>query len=416
MKKIVFPFLLISSLQIAAQGILTDKVGKENIKTVQMFVEGDELSFPVLDLQSEKKLWLTFDDLDGEIKDYYYTLIHCNADWTPSDLDPSEYIDGYFDDQIDNYQSSFNTTVDYTHYSLTLPNDYMKPVLSGNYVIRVYEGSNPDEIVFTKRFMLIEDQTNVEVQVKNMAQNSYFYNDQQLEIKVEYLGSEFYDISQNIRLTVLKNMNWKQQLILGKPDVIRNNEFVYHDFSRLKFKGENEYHHFNTKNIHYAGENIRNISFVNQRYHFQLTGDKDRTFEDYVYKQDLNGRFKVDVTQSDYPATEADYAYVYFTLEMEAPLQSGEVYVWGALSGYDFSQENKLQYNFEQKAYEGRLLLKQGYYNYRYVVMEDNTPDFTYIDGNHVQTENNYTVLVYYHDFRGNYDRLIGLQHAKSVN
>ena len=415
MKKTFLLFLLFASLKGYTQDVFKDEIFEKNIKTVLMYKEGNSLSFPVLDLRSSKKLIMTFDDLDAEIKDYGYTIIHCNADWTLSDLDPSEYIDGYYEDQIDQYQSSFNTTVDYTHYTLTIPNDYMRPVLSGNYVIQVFEQSNPENIIFTKRFMLVDSQTEIDADVKNMAQSSYFYNDQQLEINVNYIGSEFYDISQNIRLTVLKNFNWKQQLVIEKPDIIRNNEFIFNDFSKLKFKGENEFHHFNTKNIHYAGENIQNISFIDQMYHFQLTEDRDRTFDDYEYKQDINGQFKVDVTQSNYPHTEADYAYVYFTLKMNAPVQNGDIYVWGALSSYDFTSDNKMQYNFEQKAYECRLLLKQGYYNYRYVLVEDNNPDFTYIDGNHVQTENVFTILVYYRDFGGNYDRLIGVNYVQSV-
>ncbi|MFO7827529.1 MAG: DUF5103 domain-containing protein [Bacteroidales bacterium] len=415
MKKTFLLLLLFASLMGYTQDVFKDEIFEKNIKTVLMYIEGNRLSFPVLDLRSSKKLIMTFDDLDAEIKDYGYTIIHCNADWTPSDLDPSEYIDGYYEDQIDQYQSSFNTTVDYTNYTLTIPNDYMRPVLSGNYIIQVFEQSNSEKIIFTKRFMLVDSQTEIAVDVKNMAQSSYFYNDQQLEINVNYIGSEFYDISQNIRLTVLKNLNWKQQLVLERPDVIRDNEFIFNDFSRLKFKGGNEFHHFNTKNIHYAGENIQNISFVDQMYHFQLAEDRDRTFDDYEYKQDINGQFKVDVTQSNYPHTEADYAYVYFTLKMNAPVQNGDIFVWGALSNYDFTDENKMQYNFEQKAYECRLLLKQGYFNYRYVLVEDHKFDYTYIDGSHVQTENVYTILVYYHDFSGNYDRLIGVNHVQSV-
>lgn len=415
MRKNLLIILLIVTLPCYAQEIFENKIFKENIKTLLMYVDGNDLSFPVLDLRSGKKLLMTFDDMDADVKDYYYTIVHCNADWTPSDLDPGEYIDGYYEDQIDQYQSSFNTTIDYTHYTLSFPNDYMQPVLSGNYVIKVYESSNPEDIVFTKRFMLVESQTEIDVQVKNMAQSSYFYNDQQLEINVHYIGSDFYDIDQNIKITLLKNLNWKQQLVIDKPDIIRNNEFIFNDFSKLKFKGENEFHHFNTKNIHHAGENIQNISFKDNMYHFQLKENKDRTFDDYDYKQDLNGQFKVDVTQSNYPHTEADYAYVYFTLHMKAPVQNGDIYVWGALSNYDFSSDNKMHYNFEQKAYECRLLLKQGYYNYRYVLVEDNKPDYTYIDGNHVQTENVYTTLVYYRDFRGNYDRLIGINHTTTV-
>ncbi|MCK5168678.1 MAG: DUF5103 domain-containing protein [Bacteroidales bacterium] len=396
------------------QEIYYNKIFIKNIKTVLMYVEGDDLSMPIWDLGSSKKLILRFDDLDVDTKDYNYKIIHCNSDWTPSDLDESEYIDGYFEDQISDYHSSFNTTVNYTHYSIRIPNEYLRPMISGNYVLQVYESSSPDEIIFNKRFMVVDRKTNIEASIRNMNQTAYFYNDQELEIVVDYFGNEFYDLNQNLKVQVLKNYNWENYLELSQPDLIKDNEFTFNNFSILKFKGANEFHHFNTKNIHYAAENINNISFVDNMYHFQLAASRDRTFEDYQYKPDINGQFKIDVTQSDYPGTEADYSYVYFTLNMDAPMQQGEIYIWAALTNYDFTEENKMRYNFEQKAYEGRLQLKQGYYNYQYVVMENNKPDFTYIEGNHAQTENSYTILVYYHDFRRNYDRLIGVSEVSS--
>jgi hypothetical protein len=409
---IVVAFLYNSSY---SQEIFKNKIFDKNIKTVLMYVEGDDLSMPIWDLGSSKKLILRFDDLSTDTKDYNYTIIHCNSDWTPSDLDESEYIEDYFEDQISEYQSSFNTTVNYTHYSLKLPNDYMRPMISGNYVLQVYESLNSDEIVFNKRFMVVEQKTNIEGTVRNMNQVAYFYNDQEMEIVVDYFENEFYDINQNLKVQVLKNYNWINYLELTRPDLIKDNEFTFNDFSVLKFKGGNEFHHFNTKNIHYTAENIKNISFVDNMYHFQLAASRDRTFEDYKYKPDINGQFKTDVTQSDFPETEADYSFIYFTLNMAAPMQQGEIYIWGALTNYDFTEENKMRYNFEQKAYEGRLQLKQGYYNYQYVVMENNKPDFTYIEGNHARTENSYTILVYYHDFRRNYDRLIGVSEVNSV-
>lgn len=391
-----------------AQEVLQDRIYNKNIKTALMYLGDDDLSFPIWDLGSSKFLTLTFDDLDIKSKDYYYTIVHCNSDWTRSNLDQSEYIDGYFEDQISDYQTSFNTTVDYVHYKLQVPNDYMKPVRSGNYILQVFESSNPEKIVLSKRFMVVERKTDIQSIVKNMNQGAYFYNDQEMEIVIEYFENEFYDISQNLKLQILQNRNWIQSLILDRPDLIKDNEFTYNNFSKLKFKGGNEFHHFNTKNIHYVAENIRNISFVDNMYHFLLVENKDRTFDDYKYVPDINGLFKVDVTQSDYPETEADYSFVYFTLNMDAPMHQGDIYVWGALTNYEFTPGNKLEYNFEQKAYEGRLQLKQGYYNYQYVYMEKENPDFTYIEGNHSETENSYTILVYYKDYRGGYDRLIG--------
>lgn len=392
-----------------SQEIIQNKIYDNNIKTVLMYVGNDDITMPIWDLGSRTHLTLAFDNLGEDTKDYYYTIIHCNSDWTPSDLDQSEYIDGYYEDQISDYQSSFNTTINYTHYSLQLPNDYMRPMISGNYVLQVYESSNRDAVAFNKRFMVVDRSTNIEVLIRNLNETSYFYNDQELEIKVEYYGNDFYDINQNIKVQVLKNYNWKNYLELTKPDLIKDKEFVYNNFNVLKFKGGNEFHHFNTKNIHYVAENIRNISFEDNMYHFLLMENRDRTFEDYQYIPDINGRFKIDVTQSDFPHTEADYSYVYFTLKMEVPMQQGDIYVWGGLTNFDFTKESKMRYNFEQKAYECRLQLKQGYYNYQYVTFEKGKYDFTFIEGNHALTENQYSILVYYHDYRGGYDRLIGV-------
>jgi len=410
---ILYIFLL-SFFAVQGQEILQNKMNTSNIKTVLMYVGDDELSLPVWDLGTEKPLTLSFDDLDADVKNYYYRLVHCNADWSPSGLDPYEYLEGFNENQLSDYQSSFNTTVNYTHYRLQIPNDNLRPVKSGNYVIQIYEGSNPDKEIFNKRFMVVERKTEISGLSRNMNQGSYFYNDQELEITVNYFENDFYDISQNLKVQVLKNRNWQESLEFSMPDVIKGNEFIFNNFTKLKFKGGNEFHHFNTKDIYHYLENIKDISYIDNTYHFLLSENTDRTFQEYIYKPDINGLFKTDVSGSDYPESEADYCYVYFTLNMEAPMQQGDIYVWGALTNYEFTDDYKMKYNFEQKAYELRLLLKQGYYNYQYVLMENGKPDFTYIEGNHAQTENLYTVLVYYHDYRGNYDRLIGVHEFAS--
>ena len=398
-----------SVLSVQGQEILQDKIFIKNIKTVLMYLEDDDMSLAVWDLNSTKNLTLIFDELTTESKDYYYTIIHCNSDWTQSRLDQSEYIDGYFEDQISNYESSFNTNVNYVHYKLHFPNEYMRPTVSGNYIIKVYDRYNPEKIIFTKRFLVAERKTDIKVNFRNMNQTSYFQNDQEMEILVTYFENAIYDLDQNIKLQVLKNRDWNSNLILEKPDYIRDNEYIYRNYKVLKFPGGNEFHHFNTKNIKYLSENIANISFIDNMYHFQIAQNIDRTFKDYIYTPDINGQFKIDVDPGQFPETEADYGFAYFSLKLDAPMQQGDIFVWGGLTNCQFTEENKMQYNFEQKAYECRLFLKQGYYNYQYVLLENNKPDYTYIEGNHAITENQYLVLVYYHDFHLNADRLIGV-------
>ena len=410
MKKLLLVGLFLININYSfCQEIIYDKVYSPDIKTAIVYSGDDDLSLPIWDLGSSKELTLTFDELNLDNNEYYYTLIHCNSDWTQSDLDPSEYIEGYFEDRISEYQSSFNTNVNYTHYKLQIPNEYMRPVVSGNYIIKVYHSSNPDQPIFTKRFMVVERKTDIKMTFRNMNQTSYFNNDQELEVLVNYFEDEIYDLDQNIQLQVLKNRDWNSVIALNRPDYIRDKEYTYNDYTKLKFKGGNEFHHFNTKNVHYYSENITNISFVDNRYHFQIAENKDRTFDDYLYKPDINGQFKIDVDPGEYPETEADYVYVYFTLKLKAPMQQSDIYVWGGLTNYEFTEENKMRYNFEQKAYECRLFLKQGYYNYQYVLVENENPDYTYIEGNHAQTENQYLVLVYYRDFHLGTDRLIGV-------
>ncbi|OFX84297.1 MAG: hypothetical protein A2W99_00825 [Bacteroidetes bacterium GWF2_33_16] len=400
---------------ISAQEIIHDRTYQDNIKTAIIYVEDNEISFPSIDLQGNRKLNFTFDDLDADIKSYTYTITHCNSDWTISNLFQTDYIDGYYDERVNEYQSSFNTLINYTHYTITIPNEYLKPKLSGNYIIQIFDSNSPGKPIITKRFLITEYHANVDANVKSLSQPGYFFNDQELEIKLDFSGSDLYNPSQNTKLVVLKNHNWNEQILVTKPDKISDQEITYNNYQFLKFKGGNEYYSFNTKHIRTAIGSIMNIDFIDNMYHFQLYPNTDRTFKDYIYEPDINGKFKIDVDNASDPATEADYVYVYFTLLMDVPVQNGDIYIFGALTNYGFSNESKMVYNFEQKTYECRMLLKQGFYNYQYVLMENNKPDYTYLEGNHAQTENTYTILVYYYDYRGNYDRLIGVKEISSV-
>lgn len=400
---------------IRAQDIFQDKINQENLKTANAFIGGDELSFPVIDLSGSKKLVVTFDDLDADIKSYTYKIIHCNSDWGKSNLFETDYIDGYYDERVNEYQSSFNSLVNYTHYTITIPNEYLKPTLSGNYILQIFDLNTSDKPLITKRFLVSEYKVTTEATIKSLSQPGYFFNDQELEVKLDFSGSDIYDPSQNTKLVILKNHNWNEKVVITKPDKIYNQEITYNNYQLLKFKGGNEFYSFNTKHIRTAIGSILNIDFIDNRYHFQLQPNTDRTFKDYIFEPDINGKFKIDADNVSDPATEADYVYVYFTLQMEIPVQNGDVYVFGGLTNYEFSNENKMAYNFEQKAYECRLFLKQGYYNYQYVLVENANPDYTFLEGNHAQTENNYTILVYYFDYRGNYERLIGVEEISSV-
>jgi hypothetical protein len=72
--------------------------------------------------------------------------------------------------------------------------------------------------------------------------------------------------------------------------------------------------------------------------------------------------------------------------------------------------------NPKKGVYEAKLLMKQGFYNYKYVLVDkENTLHEGAISGNFDETENNYKVLVYYRDLGARYDKLIGLGEANSI-
>ena len=154
---LVVIFISINTLAQNKNEVLNNLVKDKNIHTVLLHKQEDPLSYPIIKLNSEEKLQLSFDDFNTKLQDYYYTIIHCNSDWTPSDLMQSEYINGFFENRIENYEFSFNTLQKYTNYQLVFPEQYLQPTLSGNYIISVFANNNPEEIILRKRFMLLDE-------------------------------------------------------------------------------------------------------------------------------------------------------------------------------------------------------------------------------------------------------------------
>jgi len=409
MKRISIIFFLCTFYYISyAQEFLRDKIYEKKIKTVLAYKEGNKLNLPVIELNSNEKLTVCFDEITSDANTYFYTIIHCNSNWEESELFMNEYINGFSENEIYNYEYSYNTTVNYVHYSFEIPNNDISFLISGNYIVKVYKDNNPENLVFTKRFMINESKVNIDAEKINKGQTGYFYNNQELRVVVNNEKYRIKDLQQNIQLVIIKNNDWnKINYINGFNNVI-GNKIEYYNQKKIKFSGGNEFHHFNTKDIHYKSENVARIDFIANKYNFLLSSDVEKRFLEYKFKKDLNGAYFIDVANSETPNIESDYVNVFFTLKMDVPLQKGDIYVWGALTNYEFSNENKMQYNFEQKSYETSLLLKQGYYNYSYITKSDNNIDYNFIDGNYSLTENEYLILVYYKDISMGYDKLIG--------
>lgn len=410
--------LLLTFFPLSVSGSVkyTDKVFRNNISTVQFHVRGWEMSYPIIELGSNEELIFSFDDLDGDIKNYQYTIVHCDADWTQSSLFPADYMDGFYENQLDNNKLSFNTFVSYTHYSLIIPGYDVMLKLPGNYVLKVYEDFDQDDVVLTRRFMITESRVQIEAEVHRPRLTRYRDTGQQVSINILHPELRINDPYSELSVTVMKNGRQDNILTDLKPMYIRSREVVYEHDEHMVFNAGNEFRNFDTKSLRYQTEFISSIDFSEGIYHVELHPASSRQYSRYFSHHDINGRFLIRNEEGREPSTDADYVMVHFTLSWEVPFDKGDVYVLGALSDWNFYGKNRMIYNFDEKAYELSMLLKQGYYNYQFVLLEEGSSvaDATVFEGNFFETENDYLIMVYHRPPGSRFDRLVGTRRISS--
>jgi hypothetical protein len=399
--------------------IYSSHVYNEDIKTVQLFREGWNLSYPILKLDSNDKLVLHFDLLKNRPGTFFYTFIHCSKDWTKTDIFQTDYLEGFGDNEIEDHKSSFNTTVSYIHYSLTFPNDRVRLKISGNYIIMVYPEGDPGHPVITQRFMVTENAAKIDANVHRPQMTTDNNTRQQVDFTVNLAGLSINDPQRNIYAFILQNGRWDNAKKDLKADFYGNNELKYSSISEKNiFLGGNEYRYFDIKSLKYQSEFIRRIDFAGSSYHIFLHPSENREFKPYFYSRDFNGKYFIASQEGRDPDTDADYVYVYFSLPSSSPVQEGNIYIYGALSNWSFGKSNLMSYNPEKRQYECTMLLKQGWYNYDYKCIskraEQEIP--LWFEGSHYETENDYLVIIYYRNPRERFDRVTGTITVNTLN
>ena len=418
MKYLKFVLIIVSSTYLNGNAQqIRDSIYNANIKTIQLYKKGWELSYPIITLNSDEKLVLGFDDLSKNIKSYYYTLIHCDSEWEVSNLNYSEYCDGFEQNQFNKPLFSTNTTVNYIHYSLIIPNENCTPLISGNYILKVFEDLDQTKLVFTKRLYIVENTANIDLLVLRPEISKYMMKYQQYRIKVTPNIPDFTDLKTEIKTVAIQNFNtsYAQECYLS---TLADNILHYEDLDSNLFEGGNEYRNFDIKSLKYQSPHIQYIEFKDSIYNIVLHPEEWRNKKQYFTDIDLNGNYYIENKAGVIKERDADYFNVHFELPNNGPFVDGDLYIYGALSYWQCNKTNKMNYNFNKRAYELNLLLKQGYYNYQiaYVSKDNNKIDLSFAEGNHYETENDYLVLVYYKSAIGRYERLIGYQKANSLN
>ncbi|WP_321345733.1 DUF5103 domain-containing protein [uncultured Draconibacterium sp.] len=392
---------------------------KENIKTVQAYRSGFELSNPIMGLDEDMTLVFKFDDLSEGVKDYYYTVIHCDADWNESFITQDEYLEGFAENPVDDYAMSFNTTFSYLNYRIELPNDQLQFKLSGNYVLVVYENQDKENIILSKRFHIYENAVNIEGTVRRATVDAFKGTNHEVDFKIYHPNLQILNPREEVKVVIMQNNRWDNAIRDLKPLYIRDGVLDY-DYNRENvFEAGNEFRYFDNRTNRMNGENVIATDFFRPYFHKTLKPDEVRANKRFFSYQEMNGMFVIESQDQEVRDfdTECDYTFVHFTLPLEAPLLGGSVNVFGGLSYWNANESNEMTYNFDRGEYELTLLLKQGYYNYIYVYVPKGSKeaDHTNIEGSFWETNNDYQIFVYYRDLAGRYDRLVGFRQLNSV-
>ena len=381
-----------------------------DVKTISLGVVNNAYGLAVINLND--RLVLEFDVLNNLEEDFYYVIEHFDSDWNPSQLMKTEYLAGMDNLRIVDYVNSFNTYQIYSHYRLQIPNQQTRLRVSGNYIIKIFD--DYDDLVFSRKFMVVEPMANVAVQIRRSRDVAMINETQSVDFNVTPTTSNFNNPLETIKTTVLQNNNLKTAIHGLKPQYIMGNKLVYRYTNASLFWGGNEYLFFENKDIRATNLGIQYID-LQDLYHSYLYTNIERSRLKYTFNPDINGGFKVTVLDREDPRIEADYTYVHFSLSARE-FTDATVYVYGGFNNFSTSKENEMVFNPKKGVYEAKLLMKQGFYNYKYVLVDkENTLHEGAISGNFDETENNYKVLVYYRDLGARYDKLIGLGEANSI-
>jgi hypothetical protein len=393
----------------------------DNIQAVKLNRPGDPYSMPMLRLNSTEQLELNFDDLDGDIKNYYYTFQLCNADWTPSNLQPFDYIKGFQSNRLNTYRNSSIALTRYTHYELVFPERNMSPTRSGNYLLKIFLNNDTSQLVLTRRFMVLDNRISVAAQVRTPFDSRYTLTDQRIQVALNTANARINLLSpQDVKLVVMQNNSWFNSVLVNRPTVYRGNYLEYND-DQLCFQAGREWRWIDIRSMQLMSERMDSMRPIDGRMNVFVKPDRDRRQLVYTFYQDLNGQFVFENRDRFNPLWQSDFALTHFTFipPGNQAISGRDVYLYGELTQYRPDDHSRMEFNAEKGVYEKTLLLKQGFYNYNYITLDgraDRNDRLSYLntEGNFQATENKYTVLVYFRPFGARADELLGIAEVNS--
>jgi len=398
-----------------------DKVVMHNINGVKFFLAGNQYGYPIISLGASAATEIHFDDLDGRVRTYNYTYLLCDADWQPVDLSPFDYIKGFTQGRFSQYYNSSNAKNKYVHYQALLPEASAMPKLSGNYLLMVYLDGDTSKLAFTKRLMVVDKTVAVAAQVQHPFNQDYFLTHQKVQLTLDVTRLNIQNPQQQLKVVVLQNYRWDNANTNMQPMIMRGNSYEYNGEQDCLFAAGKEYRWVNLESYRLLSERVDSANTSQKLTEVYLKPDPERArFTAQVYN-DLDGFFQISSSEVGNPWWQGDYAKVHFTFvpHNRQPYEGKDVYLSGEFTSYLNDDNARMDFNPDRGVYEKTMVLKQGYYSFAYVTKDagstDPKTDYSLTEGNFAETENQYTVLVYYRSFSDRADELVAATTVSSL-
>ena len=387
-----------------------DKIYEDQIKTAILFRADDIKATPLIPaaipIYQRIPLVLKFDELFTDDADYYKAIIiHCNMDWSRSNLSDMQYLFEYNEFSVDEFEFSMATKVPYTHFTFPLP----KVKLPGNYLLVIYHEDNKEDIIISKRFIVYDQKVSIIGEVGLSTGVVQRRLNQQIEFSINYANFPLPNPYLDIHVVLKQNQRWDNAIYDLRPTMIKEDisELDYRHFNfENNFKAGNEFRFFDIRTTHFGGRNVERTNISETQIDAYLYFDKSRGTEPYTFNNDLNGGYVIENSEGNNDFLESDYINVHFFLDLKGNINE-EIYLGGKLTDWRFEDFNKLKYINASEIYTCSLLLKQGLYDFSYYI-PGNIENPTLLEGNHYETKNEYEIIVYYKDPMLNTDVIIG--------
>lgn len=381
----------------------------DRVQTLTVYNPDDFMAPPVIRIGTSDRLNINFDIIGDDYEYLRYKVIHCNFDWLPSRLMESEFVNGFNEVEIDDYAFSSNTYIHYVNYNISLPNPDMPIIHSGNYLLQVYPEYEPDNILLQARFSVSEQISPIKGGITTRTDQGVDSEYQQLFFNTDISSLPNINPYQDLIVTLTQNNRPETSRYINHPIRVEGGKVVFEHAPQLIFEAGNEYRRFETVRTDYPGMHVDSVKYIDGIWHAWLQPDFARLHKEYNYDSTQHGRFKIDEYNSMEPDLSSDYVMVHFTLD-PIEYQKGTIYVDGDFTNHRFTDINMMRYDWEDGLYHAAIPLKQGSYNYQYIVLPENggLPSPRSIEGNKYETQNEYLIQTYLRlpGFRG--DRLIG--------